>query len=51
MSTSWCGLSIEFLQQIAATHGVEVEWREYDYDPVTGAPPPERPTIPRRPWR
>ena len=28
----WSGLSIELLQQIAATLGVEVEWREYDYD-------------------
>jgi hypothetical protein len=28
----WSGLSIELLQQIAGTLGVEVEWREYDYD-------------------
>lgn len=28
----WSGLSIGLLQQIAATLGVEVEWREYDYD-------------------
>jgi polar amino acid transport system substrate-binding protein len=28
----WSGLSVELLQQIAGTLGVEVEWREYDYD-------------------
>jgi polar amino acid transport system substrate-binding protein len=28
----WSGLSIELLQQIAGALGVEVEWREYDYD-------------------
>jgi polar amino acid transport system substrate-binding protein len=28
----WSGLSIDLLQQIAGTLGVEVEWREYDYD-------------------
>jgi polar amino acid transport system substrate-binding protein len=28
----WSGLSIELLQQMAGTLGVEVEWREYDYD-------------------
>jgi len=28
----WSGLSIELLQQMAVTLGVEIEWREYDYD-------------------
>jgi polar amino acid transport system substrate-binding protein len=28
----WSGVSIELFEQIAGTLGVEVEWREYDYD-------------------
>jgi ABC-type amino acid transport substrate-binding protein len=28
----WSGLSVELVQQVAQTLGVEVEWREYDYD-------------------
>ena len=28
----WSGLSIELFEQIAGTLGLEVEWREYDYD-------------------
>lgn len=28
----WSGLSVELVQQIAQTLGVEVEWRDYDYD-------------------
>ena len=28
----WSGVSIELMEQIAGTLGIEVEWREYDYD-------------------
>ena len=28
----WSGVSVELFEQIAGTLGVEVEWREYDYD-------------------
>ena len=28
----WSGLSVELVQQVTQTLGVEVEWREYDYD-------------------
>jgi len=28
----WSGLSVELVRQVAQTLGVEVEWREYDYD-------------------
>ena len=28
----WSGLSVELVRQVTQTLGVEVEWREYDYD-------------------
>src|SRR5262245_38319092 len=28
----WSGMSIELLEQIAGMLGMEIEWRDYDYD-------------------